>query len=246
MKKRVFFGALVRVRTHKLTNETHLGFHFENRSIFARYNPDSLSIQLLFVSYTQAVDNEDIALEEVRRSAETPRIAAADGEFDESFIGMHTFLQACLKHVSPDVRYAAQNLEVVFHKYGNIGKHAYREELAMSHNLLQDLRERPADVAAVGLGIWMDAHEQAAVKLRELIDERSTEVAARTTLRVKETRHETDHIYQQILSRLEAMINLNGVDFVPGFVAAYNTHATEYRNTLAQHLGRVHAKKEEL
>jgi hypothetical protein len=222
-----------------------LGFHRENRTTFTTYNPETLRIGTLSGEYSSAIDNEDTAMEQIRRSADTPRTAAATVEFDESFIGMHTFVQACRRHVSPDIRQSAENLDVVFRKYGNIGKHSYREELTMSHSLLDDLRLRPVDVASIGLVVWMDAHEQAAVRLRELIDERLAETSARTDLRVSETRRQTNLIFHRIVARLEAMINLDGVDFVPGVVAAYNTHATEYRNTLAQHLGRIHAKNSE-
>jgi hypothetical protein len=41
------------------------------------------------------------------------------------------------------VRHAAENLAVVFDKYGNIGRQACRQELGSSVNILQDLRARP-------------------------------------------------------------------------------------------------------
>ena len=243
LDKTEILEALVRVPCQRLVNEQHLGFHLENRSIFARFGTTALGIQPFEAAYSKAIDDEDTAMEQIRRSADTARIAAADVDFDESFSGMHTYLQACLKHADLDVRHAAQNLDVVFAKYGNIGRHAYRQELTMSRNLLQDLSEREADVITTGLTVWINAHEQASVKLRQLMDARSDETAGRTTLRVSETRNETDMVYYRTIARLEAMINIHGVNWVPGFVAAYNTHATEYKNTLAQHLGRIHAEK---
>lgn len=235
-------GALVKVTCQRFTNELHFGFHLENRTLFERFVPTELGIDSFMEDYTQAVNDEDTAIEQIRRSADTKRIAAADAVFDESYSGMNLHLQSCLKHYDPLIRRSAENLKVVFAKYGNIGKHQYREELVMSRNLLTDLRERAADVTATGLAEWMNAHEQTAIKLRELIDTRSSEIAGRTTLRVSVTRRNTDSIFHRIISRLEARINLNGLDYVPGFVAAYNTHATEYKNALAQHLGRLHSK----
>jgi hypothetical protein len=38
--------------------------------------------------------------------------------------------------------------------------------------------------------------------------------------------------------------DLRGKDFAGGFYAEYNAHATEYKNTLAQHLGRIRKEKE--
>jgi len=244
-KKTADADKLVRVETSRLKNETHFEFNDENRELFNRYKPAALGIQLYEAPYNEAVNNEDTALELVRKSAETPRIAAADVVFDETFTGMHTFLTSCLKHYNPNMRRAGENLNVVFQKYGNIGKLAYREELAASHNLTQDLRARPTDMGVIGLLPWLEAHEKAAADLLALLGERTGETAQLTALRVIETRRETDRIHQQILKRLEAMININGIDFVPGFVAEYNAHATEYKNTLAQHLGRIHKESGE-
>ena len=58
---------LVRVRTPRFTNEQHLGFHLENRNIFAGYDAEALGIQVYIEPYGSAVDNEDIAMEQIRR-----------------------------------------------------------------------------------------------------------------------------------------------------------------------------------
>lgn len=243
MNKVETLEVLVRVRTYKFTNEQHLGFHIENKDIFINFGTEELGIQPLIESYAKAINDEDLALEQIRRSPDTVRIAEADEEFNQSFSGMHTYLMACRKHVDPAVRRSAENITVAFTKFGNIAKYPYRTELIMSRNLIQELRERTYDVSKIGLELWMNAHEQTAIKLRELLDARAVEIAGRTKLNVTETRRETDNSYQRVIARLEAMINIHGVDYVPGFVDAYNTHATEYKNALAQHLGRIHAEK---
>lgn len=243
-KKAWDLNTLVKVPCPRLTNEMHLGFHLENGVMIGEFGATELGIAEYATQYADAIHDEDVAIEQVRRSADTSRIAEADVVFDNSYTGMHTYIQACLHHVSPEVRYSAQNLAVIFDQYGNIGRHSYRSELMMSRNILTDLRERPADIQATGLTVWMNAHESAATKLRELMDARSAEIASRSKLQVKETRKNTDGVYHLIISRVESMININGVNYVPGFVDAYNTHATEYKNTLAQHLGRVHAGKD--
>jgi hypothetical protein len=236
---------LTRLKTQRLNNETHFRFHTENISIFeSRYNPAALGIAQLIDPYRIAVNNEDIALEQIRKSAETERIVVADQEFDSTYIGMESYARVCLNHYDAIVRTAAENVNVVFRHYGNIGKRPYREELAASYNLMQDLRERQSAVDVIGLEPWMQAHETAASTLAELLDARTGEIAQQTDLKVLDMRRQTDSCYQQIIDRIDAMINLNGRDFVPGFFAEYNAHATEYKNTLARHLGRVRKKTE--
>jgi hypothetical protein len=230
---------LVRVRTFALPNELHFRFHTENDGLYTKYGAEPLGIGQLIIPFRAKLSNEDVALERIRKSAGTDRIALADDEFDRSFSGMHGYTRSCLNHFDPAVRRSAENMIIVFDHYGDIGKEAYRQELGSSFNLLQDLKARPNDVATLGLAPWMAAHEQAANNLAALLDERTFESSQQTTLNVKQTRGEVDGLYQQITDRIDAMINLYGKDFVPGFVAEYNAHATEYKNKLAQHLGRV-------
>ena len=234
---------LTRLRTHALANEVHFRFHTENEALYTKYDPAALGIQPFIAPFRAGLSALDTALERIRKSADTARAAEADRDFDLSFSGLHEYARSCLHHFDPAVKRAAENLDVVFAHYGNIGKEAYRQELASSYNLMQDLRARKEEVTLLNLEPWMQAHEQAAAALAAILDERTGETAQQTELRAGQTRRELDAVYQQITDRIEAMINLNGRDFVPGFVAEYNAHALEYKNRLAQHLGRIHAEK---
>jgi hypothetical protein len=234
---------LVRIKTRFLPNELHFRFHTENDSLYAKYGIEPLGISVFIGPFHSNLADLDTALERIRKSPETDRIAEADHDFDTTFSGMSEYVHSCLHHFDPAVRRAAENLDVVFRHYGNIGREAYRQELASSYNLLQDLRIRKDDVTALNLEPWIGAHEQAAAALAALLDERTGETAQQTDLRVRQVRRELDTVYQQITDRIDAMINLYGRDFVPGFTAEYNAHASEYKNKLAQHLGRLHAEK---
>ncbi|MDR0714017.1 MAG: DUF6261 family protein [Bacteroidales bacterium] len=234
---------LVRVTTRALPNEQHFRFHTENDGLYTKYGVSALGIEPFILPFRSKLSDLDAALERIQKSAETERIALADQEFDRSFSGMHGYTHSCMNHFNSEVRRAAENMMIVFDHYGNIGKEAYRQELGSSFNLLQDLRARPDDLAALALEPWIAAHEQAANALAALLDARNVETSKQTDLIVRQTRRELDAIYQQITDRIDAMINLYGKDFVPGFVAEYNAHATEYKNKLAQHLGRIHAGK---
>jgi hypothetical protein len=230
---------LIRVATHSLTNETHFAFNLGNRKLYLKYGIAPLGIADFFGEFEISVNDEDTALERVRKSADTSRIADADRDFDHSFSGMHGYARTCLQHYEPNVRYAAENLNVIFERYGNIAELPYQPALASSVNLLQDLRARTVDYQTTGLAPWADAHEKAAQRLSDLIEARTAETAQATDLKVRETRQRVDTANQHILDRIDAMINLNGHDYVKGFVAEYNTHATEFKNALAQHLGRI-------
>ncbi|MDR3329543.1 MAG: DUF6261 family protein [Prevotellaceae bacterium] len=235
---------LVRLDTHRLPNELHFMFMVENRGLYDKFGVAALGIDPFMGEYSGALSDEDTALEVVRKSADTERIAAADVAFDRTFLGLYEQAKANLRHYDPAARHAAENLWVVFEHFGNIAREAYHQELGASANLLEDLRARPADYAASGLAPWAEAHEHAASALAALLAERNEELAQQSSLRMREVRLRMDAAYQKVTDRLDARINLDGRGFAGGFYAEYNTHATEYKNKLAQHLGRVRKEAE--
>jgi hypothetical protein len=214
-------------------------FMTENRIIYIKYGLNLLGIEEFMPDYDAFLAEENMALEVVRKSAETDRIASANVEFDNSFIGMRNFTKSNLKHYDPAVCYAAENMWVVFKHFGNITTQPYRQELGLSVNLLQELRARASDYATLGLSPWADAHEKAANTLAEMLSERNIEVSKQSKLRTREVRLYMDTVYQKITDRVDAKINLVGKDFAGNFYAEYNAHATEYKHKLAQHLGRI-------
>jgi hypothetical protein len=236
---------LVRVKTRLLPNETFYRFMSENYVYYLKYNPATLEIEVFMVEYVAAMNDLDLSLERIRKSAETERIAQLDVEFDRSYMGMEEYVRACLKHYDPKMRYAAENLMIIFKHYGNIGKQAYRKELGSSANLLQDLRARSVDVATLALHQWMLAHEEAAAALALLLNTRTTEDAKQSDIRVSDARLRMEAVYQLVTDRIDAVINLKGKDFAGDFYAEYNAHATEYKTALAQHLGRIHKAEDE-
>jgi hypothetical protein len=133
---------------------------------------------------------------------------------------------------------------VVFDHFGNIGKQPYRQELATSHNVMQELQERQSDVAALNLSPWMMAHSEAAQSRAAALNIRTDETAKKPCIRVADARRRMEAVYQQVTDRIDAVVNLRGKDALGGFYDEYNAHATEYKNTLAQHLGRVHGKNQ--
>jgi hypothetical protein len=236
---------LVRVNVQRLANETFFRFMTENKVYYVRYNPQTLEITEFIPEYDIALTDLDLALEHIRKSRETERIAELDSEFDASFSGMSEYVRSCCKHYNAEVQRAAENIAVIFHQYGNIGKQPYREELASSYNFLQAVREHAADVSLLNLSPWLDAHEAKAAALAALLDTRTNETAQQTQIRVFDARRRMEKVYQQITDRIDAVINLRGAANLGGFCETYNAHATEYKNTLAQHLGRIHKQDEE-
>jgi hypothetical protein len=236
-------GVLVRVKTSALKGDIHFEFQTENAAIFSEFGTDRLGIQEYIDLFMEGLKNEKMALAHIIKSVETERIAIADVKFDYTFAGLRDYVNSCLRHYDENSRLSAENLDVVFEKYGNIALHPYRQQLSESDNLLDELGKHSVDIQAINLSPWMNAHKAAHEELKTLLNKRTDEIAQQTDFRLKETRRQVDIIYLQILDRLESMINIHGKEFVPGFVSKYNAHATEYKNKYAQHIGYIQANK---
>jgi hypothetical protein len=223
-----------------LPNETSFQFLKENRACYQKYNPTLLHIDELIPEYDLAMAEFDVALETIRKSAETQRISAADIAFDKAFSALHGYVKVCLNHYDPDVQHAAQNIEPILHHYGNIGRESYRQELASAQNLLDTLNLHLEDIETLNLPPWMEALYEKMQILSDLLGARTEEEAQHTHVSTRDARRKTEKIHLRIIDRIDAMVNLNGKEYVPGFFNEYNARATEYKNNLAQHLGRIH------
>jgi hypothetical protein len=235
---------LVGVSLSQFPNNLHFPYTSESLALFMKYNPSTLGIKEFFDPFELSFQKLDTAFEYSPKSPETERIARLDEEFDLTFAGMRNYSFSFLKHFNEDDRYAAENLKIIFDKYGNIARQPYRQAIGSSHNLVQELRNRPDDIQKINLTSWIDAHEAAAKKVADLLDKRIEEMSQQTNLRIREVRQEVDFYYHKIVNRINAMINIHGKDYVPGFFEEFNRHATEYNNKYAIHIGRIQAEKE--
>ena len=236
---------LVKIPLRLLPNETLFSFTTENGEYFTKYNPETLGIAEYMPDYNASLTAFRNSLEPIEKSADTERIAKADEDFNESYRALSGYVKSCLLHYSVTVRRAAENLSPVFAKYGNIGRNPYSKELGMSKNLRQELSEREDDVKAMGLTPWINAHAAKAEVLDELIKARTYKDSKKVRVRTIDARRQLEAIHKKIVDRLDAMINIHGENYVEGFVAEYNAHATRYKNALAQHLGRLHKKSDD-
>jgi hypothetical protein len=172
---------LVRPDVRRSPHEMSFRFMRGNGIYYRKYNPDILGITTFIPEFDLALSKFDTALELVRKSPETDRIVALDYEFNNTFVAMTGFAKAALKHYDPVVKIAAENINIVFKHYGNIGKQPYRQERASSQNLLQELEARDRDVTKLRLRPWIEEHRRVTVRLVETLDTRTSETAQKQT-----------------------------------------------------------------
>ncbi|MDR1346151.1 MAG: DUF6261 family protein [Bacteroidales bacterium] len=240
---------ILRVSFFRFRNEEWFQLYTEFRDLVLKFDPATLNISALWATFLTRYADADTAMEVIRKSADTARMAEADHVRDQTFRGFVDAVKSARNHFDPQKRAAAEQLTILFDHFGNLARKAPNEETAGIYNLLQELNgENAASTAStaalpvdiLGLRDWavrLTADNEA---YEALVKNRNTEIASRSKLRMKEVRQEVQEIYAQIVDRIEATIILNGeTPIFTNFVNELNAFLKRYATVLAQRKGRT-------
>ena len=233
------------IHFNSMRNDEHYQFVTEFKDLVTLRGSDNLKIVNEFEVFLVCYENEDMSLKLITKSSVTDDIANLDHLRDITFRGMVDTNTAALNHYDPTVAAAARRLKVVTDTYGNLAAKPLNEETSGIHNILQDFMGKySADVQKVGLGGWINSLMNYNNSMEGLVKQRNDENAAKTHLRMKECRVETDKAYAAIIERIGAFIVIEGETAYSEFVNKLNSFIDKYNNIIAQRAGRAKAKKE--
>jgi hypothetical protein len=227
-----------RVNLTHFRNSVHFEFMTEIGGVLSKINAEAFKLVVLLGRFFGLLADEDAALVQIRKYEATDEISRIDAERDNVFRGMNTLLKSALKHFDAEVSKAAERLAIVFNTYGDISRLSYDAETAAIHNLIQDLQQRVADTDKVGMTVWVNELLRLNNELRHYMDERYSEEAQRTHIRVRQVRKDIDNVYLEIADILEAGAAFNGVKDYEALFAEINARVSRYANILAQEKGR--------
>jgi hypothetical protein len=203
-----------------------------------QYDPQSLGIHLLYVPYKQALNNEMVSLDFIRKSEITKKIADQDHLRDDIFRGFADSIKGATKHFDSSHREAAYLLDDIVGHYGNITRKTLDDETAAINDLVRELNQPAAAQAVVLLGLtaWQNKLVEENENFVKLMTERYRETAEKTPFRMQDTRRETDRYYHAIISQIENQ-HLAGVAVSEAFVRELNAVIERFKRILAQESG---------
>lgn len=218
----------------RLRNEEHFQFYTSFRDLVLVFTALALKIEALFVLFLAAYANELAALDVVRKNAISDDLVEADDERDSVFRGMCDAVKSALNHFNADIRAAAKHLQVVLDTYGNLAIKPYDAETGGLNSLINDFTTTyAADVTTVGLTGWVTELAAKNKAFDDLKNNRYSDEAAKTILRMKQERVKTDVIYHQIVERINALVVVEGDTAYAGFVSELNKRIEGYENTIS-------------
>jgi len=234
-----------RLKLEDLQNEEWFQFNTEFKSLVEQYTtPAALGIEELFEKYKPLYADADEALELIKKSATTEQLAEADNARDFLLRGFNNHVSAALTHFSEQKRTAAKHVTIAIDAYGNMARQNYDKQTASIYNFLQEMKgDYARSISVLGMNEWITLLETSNQEFSALMQTRYNETEAKTSLRMKEVRVETDRCFRDILDRLDALMLINGSGQYESFVNSLNTRIERYSNIIAQRKGRAAAKK---
>jgi hypothetical protein len=222
-----------------LRNEEHFQFITEIKELVEKFGAAAINIEVLFALFLVHFANELEALLLVRKSPSTEAISDADVDRDGVINGFIGYVNAGLSHFDPIRKAAAKRLSVLLESYGNIARKPYDDETAALTKLNGELTGNyAADVETLSLSEWPVEINKRNLAFDALMKGRYGEEAAKTALRMRTVRLETDATYRDIADRLDALMLLNGDAAYSPFVKELNARVEKYKLILAQRKGR--------
>ena len=215
-------------------NASHYQFQTDFNTTVIRYTPQALGIVDTYAAYLPHYVNEGVAFVAITKSATTDEIEIWDKSRDFCFRGLSDKVMNSLNHFDPEVRAAAKRAKVIFDTYGNLAPKPNDEESGLIKGLITDLRTKiPADLITLEIVEWIAELERLENEYLALQNARDSEAAHRSDLRMKNERMEVDAAYRTIITRINALIIVNGEAAYTEFVRELNARIERAQDAIA-------------
>jgi len=222
-----------------LRNEEHYQFQLEFNGLVVKHTATTLGIEALYATYGTLLGNEYTALNVPGKSVLTDDLYDANALRNTTFRGISDTVKAARNHFDEAKQAAAKRLLVVFNTYGNVAGKPYDEETGAVTKLTNELiNTYPEDIEKLGIDTWVEKLQQQNNAFATLKKSRYSEEASKTHLVMKETRTNVDATYKAMVTRINALIIVNGDTAYSSFVNELNARIDTYALILAQRQGR--------
>lgn len=235
---------ILNVKLGNLRNEEHFGFNTEVNDLITLFTAAALGIEIRYAEYLPLYNNEAEAIDVIRKSAKTSKLSDADHKRDGTNTGLGFVIEGYTYHFNDKKREAAERLEIVHNSFGNINRKGYEAETAaidtMVDKLLNDYSE---DLALLKLTEWVTELKADNEAFKAISDERYSDEAAKTQLKMKAVRKEVDVAYRNITNLINALVLVHGAETYAPFINELNQRIEKYNLIIAQRKGRNSEKE---
>jgi len=242
-------ASIIPISLGNLKNETHAEFHENVKITIEKADSkmlfDPIDYYLpLYENYIKSYENEQEALNFIRKSELTAKISEQDSVRDAIFRGLSDAIKSYRNHFEAEKRVAANKLWSILLHYGNIAKKTLDDQTAAVSDILREFKkpELANAIDFLKLNEWIVKLEEENNKFRDLMTERYNEPIGKTTYRMSTARVETDKYYRAMTMLFNSRIiaGEKKTDF-KNFIKELNAVIKRFKDILAQDFGRKNA-----
>jgi len=183
--------------------------------------------------------DEFSVLNVVRKSLVTDDLIDSNAVRNGTFRGIFDTVKGSCNHYDEERQIAAKRLMIVFNTYGNVADKSYDEETASVSKLIAELQNNYSNaLETMGITTWVAKLQEQNIAFDMLKKTRYSEDASKTQLKMKNARLSVDASYKGIVTRINALIIVNGNMMYRDFVNELNIRVDAFNTILAQRKGR--------
>lgn len=224
----------------KLRANEALAFGRAAETKIVELGAEALKIAPLFTVFQSCLQTMDDSIANIRKSAYTPEMKQADTGRDYSQSATLGQINIFQHHYDPVLRNHAITLYPVYNFFKNKTQISFEEQTGVTDNLVQELEsdKYKEAVAALGLAGWVADLKAKNQICKNLSTTRIAESGERNTSpKLEESRKLFEKAYKDLVTRLNALAEVNGDTEYLTLFSWWNALIDRYRLLLSNRLG---------
>lgn len=215
----------------------YLAYNREVEAAILKETAEKLKIEEVFAVFQQDLQTFDDSIVYIPGSAFSKMMAESDDTRDDIHIGISEQVRTGLRHFTPAIRTAAEDLMPLVRAFQGIEKKGFDEESGYVMNEVEALRKEPnkTNIATLNLTEWVNQLEIANNVCIKLTSDRTIQQEERAnSVRAVEARKKLNASYNQMVKRLNALALVNGDELYASLFDYINGRIAHYRTVLAR------------
>jgi hypothetical protein len=230
-------------RTWPLTNGEVVTFATETDRQIKETGAYVLGIETIHPLYSELTDKLEQTYQVAAGNPVTAKKEKAEYYRDNRYGALVAFVRNALYDSDPAIVEAAESIMDVVNGIGNTTNLGDSKATAELHNLVARLAPLSSQIATVGAGVRLQELEAANIEFERLQNEWYKAGAKKLPGNLSVVRKQWVPVYKSIIYRINALIEINGIEPYKAFADAHNKTIVYYRNILAQRKGFRKANK---
>lgn len=226
-----------------MRNEEHFGFMTFVSGVADKLTGEAIAKVL--AAFRAALQEEDLSLEQQRKSELTASVVQLDVERDRAWRALQLLSMSASLSVDAAVAASADRVMGLFDRYGDPRDLPYTQANGVYKNLLQDLASEAysADIKAMAADIHVRTMKEKCEAFMTVFTNRNAEQAALGASRVKEARRVLDTAWRNLWQMVNVTVSVDGEgDGIGLFVGEVNRQI-DYQRTVKLNRANLNAKK---